>query len=117
MNRLRLLAIGMLLALAVPALTQQPATASTQQLPSVEQHLDALSQRLGLTSEQKDRARPVVQHMQDAMQSVLNDSSLTNEQRHEQIEAIHADADKQLRTILTEEQKKTLDALESEIHH
>lgn len=117
MNRLRLLAVGMVLAFAVPAIAQQPATATAQQLPSVEHHLDVLSQKLSLTPDQKEKARPILQRMQDALQPVVNDTSLTVDQQHEKIHGIRIHADRELRSILTEEQKKTLDELESEMHH
>jgi len=114
MNRIRLFVIGMALAFALPAIAQQSEPA--QQLPSLDQHLKALSQKLDLTSDQQDKARPILKEMQDAMQKVMDEKSLTPEQMHEQMRPAHEKADKELRKILTEEQKKKLDELESQSH-
>jgi len=116
MNRIRLLAIAMALAFALPAIAQESATPPARQLPTVDQHLKALSEKLNLTADQQEKARPILKEMQDAMQKVMNDKSLTPEQAHQQIRPARMKADKELRAFLTDEQKKTLDDLESHSH-
>ena len=116
MNRIRLFAVVMALAFALPAIAQQSATAPARHLPTVDQHLKALSEKLNLTADQQDKARPILKQMQDAMQRVMNDKSLTPEQAHQQIRPARMKADKELREFLTVEQKKTLDDLESHPH-
>ena len=78
--------------------------------------LKALSEKLNLTADQQEKARPILKEMQDAMQKVMNDKSLTPEQMHEQMRPARAKADKEMREFLTDEQKKTLDELESHPH-
>jgi Spy/CpxP family protein refolding chaperone len=116
MNRLSLFIIATVLAAAVPIMARQAPTAPAQQLPNVDKHLEALSQKLNLTAEQKNKARPILARMQDEMQEVLNDTSLTPEQTHEKIHAVQMKADQELRESLTGEQKKRLDELESNQH-
>ena len=116
MNRIRLLAIGIVLAFALPAIAQEPATASVQHMPSVDQHLKALSEKLDLSAEQQEKALPILREMQDAMQKVMSDTSVTHEQAHEQVRSVQLKADKELRRFLTEDQKKKLGELESHSH-
>lgn len=116
MNRIRLLAAGMALAFALPSIAQQSATPPAQHLPTVDQHLKGLSEKLDLTADQQEKARPILQEMQDAMQKVMSDKTLSPEQMHEQMRPAREKADKALREFLTEEQKKKLDELESQSH-
>jgi len=116
MNRIRLLAIGVALAFALPAIAQESATASAQHMPTVDQHLKALSEKLDLTADQQEKARPILREMQDSMQKVMNDTSMTHEQAHEQMRSVQLKADKDLRRLLSDEQKKKLDELEAQPH-
>jgi Spy/CpxP family protein refolding chaperone len=116
MNRIRLLAIATALAFALPAIAQGSATEPARHLPTVDQHLKGLSEKLDLTAVQQEKARPILKEMQDTMQKVMNDKSLTPEQMHEQMRPARLKADKEMREFLTDEQKKKLDDLESHPH-
>ena len=85
-------------------------------MASVEEHLKFLSQALDLTSEQQDKARPILKEMQDGMLKLRQDETLTEEQRRDQMKAVHEHADKSLRPFLSDEQKKKLDQLEQQPH-
>ena len=82
----------------------------------MDQHLKVLSEKLELTADQQEKARPILKEMQDAMQKVIDDQSLTQEQIHEQIHPIQTKADRELRTFLSTEQKQKLDAMEQQMH-
>jgi Spy/CpxP family protein refolding chaperone len=121
MSRLRLLGLAGLMVLAElvvlapPAIAQQAATAPAQHamvLPSVDEHLKMLSEKLGLTADQQEKVRPIIAEMQDGLQKVMDDKSLTREQMHEQSHQVYMTADKKLREFLTDEQKTKLDDLE-----
>jgi len=119
MNRFRLLGLAACVALSVPAaaIAQQDAAAPTEHtmvLPSVDQHVKMLSERLGLTADQQEKARPIIVKMQDALQKVMDDKSLTQEQTQAQMHAVFMNADKDLRAFLNDEQKTKLDAMERE---
>jgi Spy/CpxP family protein refolding chaperone len=114
MNRLRLLALAPMLALALPAITQQPAAppaASIANAP-VEQHLKVLAEKLDLTADQQDKARPILQEMHDSARKIMDDNSLSQDEKNAQIKPVFMKADTQLREFLTDEQKKKLDAME-----
>lgn len=126
MNRFRLLPLGVMLmaALSVPA--QQTATGSAgtdehsqnsaQSVPAVEQHLKVLSEKLDLTSDQQAKAKPILQELHDGSMKLAEDDSLTREERLDKVRPLREKADKQLREILTDEQKKKLDQLEQGPH-
>ena len=119
MNRLRLLAIGSVLLLSLGALAQQTPTSPDVRnaaVTPVEQHLKMLSEKLGLTAEQQAKARPILQQMHDGSQKLEDDPALTTEQRQAAMHPIFLKADQQLREILTDNQKRTLDDLEAQMH-
>ena len=83
----------------------------------VDQHLKMLSEKLGLTADQQDKARPVLQEMHDGTQKLEDDQSLTPDQRQAGMHALFMKSDKAVRVFLTDDQKKKLDDLEAEMHH
>ena len=120
MKRMNWLVLGIALALSVPAIAQQAAAAPPEHamvMPDVDQHLKLLSEKLTLTAEQQEKARPILKDMQDAMQKDMDDKSLTPDKMHEKMHADFMKADKEFRTFLSEEQKSKLDAMEKEMHH
>jgi Spy/CpxP family protein refolding chaperone len=127
MDRIRLLAVGTLMMFALTGLGQQnsatSANAATENHSSaqsstdpVENHLKKLSEQLNLTADQKDRVRPILQEMHDAMGKAEQNQSLSDDERMAQKHAAFVKADGQIRPILTDEQKKTLDQMEQEMH-
>lgn len=119
MNRLRLLAVGTVLMFALSAVAQQSAGGPNVQAAAVspvENHLKMLSEKLDLTADQQDKARPILQEMHDGSQKLADDASLTPEQRHAGMMPLFMKADKQLRELLTDDQKKKLDDLEAQMH-
>jgi periplasmic protein CpxP/Spy len=126
MNRIRSFAVGTVMMFALAAGAQEAVTApaadkdnhsSTQtSTDPVEQHLKKLSQELSLTPDQEDQIRPVLREMHESMARIEKDQSLPNEQRMAQKHAAFMKADGEIRPILSDEQKKTLDQLEQQMH-
>lgn len=120
MNRLRLLAVGTVLILAMSAAAQQNATSPdvhAAAVAPVDQHLKMLSEKLALTADQQDKARPILQEMHDGSQKLADDQSLTPDQRMAGMHELFMKSDKEVRVFLTDDQKKKLDDLEAEMHH
>ena len=119
MKRVRFLALAAMVMLAVAALAQQATqSAPAHKMPSAEDHLKMLSEKLSLTGEQQDQIRPIIEEMTDSAQKAMNDQSLTREERMGKVHAAMMKADKQAREFLTDEQKKTLDEMEQQqMHH
>ena len=118
MNRIRLLAAGTVLMFAIGAVAQQTTTSPdvhAAAVAPVEQHLKVLSDKLDLTADQQEKARPILQEFHDGSQKLADDQSLTPAQRHEGMVPVFMKADKALRAILTDDQKKQLDAMEAQM--
>jgi Spy/CpxP family protein refolding chaperone len=116
--------IGILL-VAPTAIAQQPAPhtdhANQEQqsqggVPTVDQHLKLLSEKLDLTADQQTKALPILQEMQDSTQKFMQDENMSLDERRDNAKTARYKADRKLRVILTDEQKKKLDQLEEEWH-
>jgi Spy/CpxP family protein refolding chaperone len=125
MNRFRLLAIGTTLTLALTAVAQQAATRSGAPakgnahgggVPTVEGHLKLLTEKLALTGDQQTKIKPILQELHDATLKAVQDESMSREERMDKVRASREKADKKIREILNDEQKKKLDQLEHEPH-
>ncbi len=117
MNRIRGLMMGTLLLFALTVLGQQPSGDTvTHHMPSVEDHVRLLSERLNLTSDQQTKLTPVIREMQDTVEKSSQDASLSQEDRHARMRAAHMKADKEMRTFLTDPQKTKLTEMEQEAH-
>jgi Spy/CpxP family protein refolding chaperone len=117
MIRIRLLAAGTVLMFALSAGAQQSATISDAHAAApVEQHLKMLSEKLALTADQQDKARPILQEMHDGSQKINEDQSLSTDQRHAAMGELFMKSDKQMREFLTDDQKKKLDDMEAQMH-
>ena len=102
MNRLRLLAVGTVFMFALGTVAQQSTPspdAHSAAVAPVEQHLKMLSEKLALTADQQDKARPILQEMHDQSQKLDDNQSLTPDQRHLGMEPVFMKADKALREI------------------
>jgi len=108
-----LLTIGTLfVALTAPA---QPATPDAE-APKVEAHLKMLAEKLDLTSDQQTRVKPILQEMHDAAQKAMQDETMSSDDRRDRTRTALDRADKQIRPLLSDDQKKKLDQFEQEHH-
>jgi hypothetical protein len=131
MNRSRLLTVGTILLLALTAQAQQPRTGaggSTKGLscgeyagvPTVETQLKVLTEKLGLSADQQDEIKPILEDLHDATAKLLGDKGLSREECLAKVRPERHKADERIRALLNEEQKKELDEYErgphSEMH-
>jgi Spy/CpxP family protein refolding chaperone len=126
LNRIRLLSVSTIFLVVLGAAAQQTAKVPDNvnkdkrgqhgNMSNPEEHLRMLSEKLNLTAEQQEKARPIIQNMLDSRQKLMRDQTLSNEQREEKERALHEKASHELRQILNEEQKKQLDELEAQHH-
>ena len=73
--------------------------------------LEAISQQLGLTPQQKIKVLPILRDELPKVQAIKNDNSLSRVQKVQQIRAIHQQTDPQMKAILTPEQYQKLRAI------
>ena len=101
---------------AVSGTTDNHSQSTQNSTDPVEQHLKKLSEDLNLTPDQEDHVRPILREMHDSMGKIEQDQSLSDDERKAQKHAAFMKADSQIRPILNDDQKKTLDQLEQQMH-
>jgi hypothetical protein len=120
MNRLSLIAIVSIPMFALAALGQQTAAqhgaAAQDSLPTAEEQVKVLTEKLDLSAEQQVEIKPIVQQLHEATQSIMDDQTLSRDQRLAKVRPQRRLADKKIREILSAEQKKKLDQYEQGPH-
>jgi len=125
MNRFRLLAIGTMLVFALTTIAQQPSTSASNKdastgehavVPTAEGQLKFLTAKLDLTSDQQQKIKPILQDLHNATVKFVQDESMSHEERMSKVTDSHYAADKKIRAILNDDQKKKLDQVEQEPH-
>ena len=125
MNRFRILAIGTILLFALTTTAQQATTSPSTKGPSAGEHagvptaegqLTFLTAKLDLTSDQQEKIKPILQELHDTTVKVVQDQSLSGEERLGKVRDSRYTADKKIRAILNDGQKKKLDQVEQEPH-
>jgi hypothetical protein len=117
MNRIRSLAIGSMLLIVPGMLAQQtaptgePAKDAAQGivLPDVGDQLKVLTQKLGLSVGQQPKVKTILQELHDASLKLMQGESTSHEELLSKVRPLRMDADKKIREILSDEQKKKLD--------
>ena len=85
------------------------ATTSSAQTKAAK--VQAISQQLNLTPEQKAKVLPILADEAPKVQAIKNDNSLSRMQKMQQIRAIHHQTDPQMKAILSPEQYQKLQAI------
>lgn len=131
MNRRRLLPVGTVLIFALGAHAQQATTNGDGPaksvsrfedtgVPTPETQLKVLTEKLELTADQQDRIKPILKDLHDATEKLMQDKSLSSQERLARVRPERYKADERIRADLNEEQKKKLDEYErgphSEMH-
>jgi Spy/CpxP family protein refolding chaperone len=118
MNQICLLAIGSVLLFAPAAMAQQtpaqpgsPVKGAAQDvdLPRVEDQLKVLTQKLNLIDDQQAKIKPILQELHDASLKLMQDKSMSHEDLLSKVRPLRMNADKKIREILSDDQKKKLD--------
>jgi hypothetical protein len=73
--------------------------------------LEAISQQLNLTPEQKAKVLPILAAEAPKVQAIKNDNSLSKTQKIQQLKAIHQQNDPQMKAILSPAQYQKLQAI------
>jgi protein CpxP len=70
--------------------------------------LEAISQQLNLTPQQRAKVLPILADEAPKVQAIKNNSSLSRMQKMQEVKAIHQQTDPQMKAILTPEQYQKL---------
>lgn len=65
-----------------------------------------MAQGLNLTQQQQDQLKPIFEKQHEQVQAIRQDASLSEDQKKQKIEALHQDAQAQIKGILTPEQQQ-----------
>jgi hypothetical protein len=122
MNRFHSLSIGAVMIFTLTAPAQQAATPSstsdiTEQgqsgvqngVPTADEQLKFLTAKLDLTPDQHDRIKPILRELYDATLKVVQDESLSRDERLVKVRPQRYKARDEIRAILNDDQKKKLD--------
>jgi Spy/CpxP family protein refolding chaperone len=128
MKQLRTLALLAICAFAISALAQQTPPADKHEghgqgqgqgmghkMPSVDEMVQTMTEKLSLTEDQKTKVTKIAEGVHKKMDGVMNDQSLSREDRMAKMRAAHNDAMAQVRPILNDDQKKKLDDWQKEM--
>jgi hypothetical protein len=125
MIRLQSFAIGTTLMFALTGFAQQATPAAAQTAPAVQQNdglpnvqdqMKLFTGRLELTADQQDKLKPILDNLNNQLRQIIHDDSLSSDERHDHIWTARYGADKQIRVLLSDDQKQKLDQLEQEPH-
>jgi hypothetical protein len=114
MNRVRLLVIGSLVTFALTTVAQQATPGSGGSV--VEKQLASLTEKLDLTADQQAKTKTILQQLDAATQKTMQDESVSRDERMDNVKSYHHQADKELRQILSDDQKLKLDQFEQQPH-
>jgi Spy/CpxP family protein refolding chaperone len=113
-----------MLVFALTTIAQQPSTSASNKdvstgdhgVPTAEGQLKFLTAKLDLTSDQQQKIKPILQDLHNATLKFVQDESMSHEERMSKVTDSHYAADKKIRAILNDDQKKKLDQVEQEPH-
>jgi hypothetical protein len=125
MERLRYFAMGTVVVVALTASGQQSgpanesraaASAEHQQatttqawVPSVEQQMKVLTDKLDLSADQRAKIRPILQRLHDFTEKVVQDPSLSHEARLAKVRPERYKAHDDIGALLNDDQKQKLE--------
>ena len=79
--------------------------------PNPQRQAEFISKKLNLSADQTAKLTPIFADRQQKTQALFQDQSLTQQQRHEQMKAIHQNTEQQLATVLTPDQLQQLKSM------
>ena len=117
MNRICLIAIGSMLLIGPAMLAQQtaqtggPAKGAAQSLglPDVGDQLKVLTQKLDLSADQQPKVKTILQELHDASLRLVQNENISEDELLSKVRPLRMNADKKIREILTDDQRKKLD--------
>jgi len=135
MKSLRTLALLAVCAFALSAFAQQTPPADTHEgheqgqahehgqaqgmdhkMPTVDEMVQTMSERLSLTDDQKPKVRKIAEDTHKKMEAMHADQSMSREDHMAKMRSAHDEAMAKVRTILNDDQKKKLDEWQKEMH-
>ena len=86
-------------------------------MPSVDDQLKHLTERLSLTSDQQAKIKPILEDTHAQMAKISQDDSASREDKMAKMRSLHETASGKVREILTDDQKKKFDDMQKEMQN
>jgi Spy/CpxP family protein refolding chaperone len=124
MKTIRKIMLLAVCALATAALAQQnppPQGGGDDQggrrrgMPSVEDQVKGLTERLGLNDEQQAKVKTILEDTRSQMGKVMQDESMSREDKMAKGRSLRETSNTKIREVLTDEQKKKFDDMQKEM--
>jgi periplasmic protein CpxP/Spy len=77
-----------------------------------DRQLEHLTKQLNLTADQQSQIKPILVDRQQKMQALWRNQSLSQEDRHTQMQAIHQDTETKIEAVLNDQQKQKYQAMQ-----
>ena len=84
--------------------------------PNPQQQAEFLSKKLNLSADQTAKLTPIFADRDQKFQALFQDQTLTQDQRHAQMKAIHQSTEQQLATVLSPDQMQQLKSMKHGRH-
>ena len=115
MKKLFLFAIaGFFFTSNTSAQVQREVPQSQQTQPEPSQHQKGMMKQLNLTPDQKSQMKTVHQDMKQQRESIMNDQSLTADQKKEKMKEFRKSQSEKVNTILTPDQQSKMKELKKQ---
>ena len=84
-------------------------------MPSVDDQLKNLTEKLSLTDDQQAKIKPILEDTHSQMATLMQDESMSREDKMAKVRSLHETASGKVRDILTGDQKKKFDDMQKEM--
>lgn len=89
--------------------------AAPHAMPSADDQLKNLTDRLSLTADQQAKIKPILEDTHAQAQTLMQDNSLSQDDRRTKMRSLHESASAKIRDVLNDDQKKKFDAWQQEM--
>jgi periplasmic protein CpxP/Spy len=84
-------------------------------MPSVDDQIKMMSDRLNLTPDQQTKIKPILEDQRTQAQALRKDESLSDDDRRNKMRTLRESTNSKVRDILTEDQKKQFDEMQQQM--
>ena len=84
-------------------------------MPSVEDQLKNLTEKLSLTDDQQAKIKPILEDSRAQMQKVMQDDSMSREDKMAKGRTLREASNSKIREVLNDDQKKKFDDMQKEM--
>jgi Spy/CpxP family protein refolding chaperone len=84
-------------------------------MPSVDDQVKMLSDRLNLTADQQTKIKPILEDQRTQAQALRKDDSLSDDDRRTKMRTLRESTNSKIRDVLTDDQKKQFDEMQQQM--